>query len=192
MAFEVVAMIGEDMNEFDSYERSNEKDNSFLYVQYQVLSNREINHENMMWQTPSIMIIGQTLLWSIGLNENVTVIFRLIVAILAVIFSVLALQLFLRHRLMEMADDEQLFEIENYFKKKAKDQALIIHEGSLSSKTLLASDQRTVMDILEKKEWYKRHPLSRIPSSIYWIYVFRLFVIISLLICAYNLFCVCG
>ena len=88
----------------------------FLKLQYQVLSERRINHNSLLWNVPSMLFVAQTFMWTITLNNKNNILIRCGISLLSIIISYISFQMFERNRLMEVADAEQMYSIEEYIK----------------------------------------------------------------------------
>lgn len=164
----------------------------FLKVQYDSLFDRYNEHNSILWSTPTMLFVGQTLLWTLALDTNVTLIFRVLISLVAVFVSVMAFQLYLRNRKMLIVDARQLYSIENY----------MIEEQQNAIKISTTVDKRSFMPSKENRS-FKKNPLgdswtqrrklliwaSNKNSFSTWIVAFILFFVVSLLMFIYNLNC---
>lgn len=87
-------------------------DLDFLKLQYQALSNKQISHNDLVWNAPSLLFVAQAFLWSISLNKEVNLVIRCLISVASILIVFASLQNFIRHRVMELADSEQLLAIE--------------------------------------------------------------------------------
>lgn len=49
----------------------------FLEQQYQVLSDRRINHNTLLWNVPSILFVALAFLWTLALDSTKNALIRL-------------------------------------------------------------------------------------------------------------------
>lgn len=160
-------------------------DLDFLKIQYQVLSDRRINHNSLLWSMPSLLFVAQALLWSIALDDRISLTIRCSISTISILIGVVTLHSFERHRLMEISDSEQLYSIE-----------LLLHE--LNS----ATNKCPVLTIHHKIEERKRFEngiekplenfvpkpslLGRRPAFKLWKLMFKFIIVITVLIAFYN------
>ena len=179
----------------DTKEKTGNNDNGakrdFLFLQYQSLSAQQINHDSLIWNTPSLMFVAQAILWELALNESISLVIRCCVSLVSVFIGLISVQSFVRNRLMEIADSEQLYEIEKMMAShNGPDEyisTLIIHH-QLDKRTII-SDGKTVglLAQLRTKPIYKRHPLSHIPTFYLWEFAFWLTIAFAIILFTYNL-----
>lgn len=192
-----------------------ESDLDFLKLQYQVLSERRINHNTLLWNVPSMLFVAQAFLWTIAVNNDNNVIIRFPVSLLSIVISYISYQQFERNRVMEVVDSEQMYSIETFFQtqkgKEKSNQTMIIHH-KLSMRTLICGKYKFISEFLdnhpdygeekaeeeetvekssnEKKSsklWKKAFSkLWKKESSKLWRIVFIFFFILSLVIALYN------
>jgi hypothetical protein len=72
-------------------------------IAYEVVSQRRIHHDNLVWQVPVLSMTAQSFLFTIALGAGNTETSRTIACILAFTISVLSVNLMLRHRGFELA-----------------------------------------------------------------------------------------
>ena len=166
-----------------------EEERDFLMMQYQVLSGRELNHDTMLWNVPTLLFVAQSLLWSIALDSDVNPVFRCIISLSSALICFMSFQMFWRARLMEVADAEQLFSIEEFLAKHQKGAfvPVLIHH-KLNKRTVLSENgSKPLTEVLDKNPAFSRNPLSKLSSFTIWECIFWIFFGISALIFGYNL-----
>lgn len=164
---------------------------NFLIAEYQVLTNRRVNHNSLLWSIPSLMFVAQTALWGIAFNSCYKPIIRIVISFFSVIVGVAALQCFLRNRLMEIADAEQSYIIERAFREKYGTDiqfpipTLIINNklrkrtwfNDSSGWSIAAESEKNLKDFIDSQfrcRLYKMH------SSKLWVVVFIISILIPL------------
>ena len=144
---------------------NNSSDLDFLKIQYQVLSNRQLSHDNMIWNVPSLLFVAQSLLWTIALDTDTHLVMRCLVSIISTITAFLSLQLFQRNRLMEIVDNEQLYSIEQFFARLADEKnaqsAVIIHHQLGKRTVVFEKGSKTIMEVLEEKDFFSQRAISQ-------------------------------
>lgn len=164
----------------------------FLIAQYQALASRQLNHSSILWSIPTILFVGQTLLWNIALDIDVPVTFRRLIAVVALLISIMAYQLCLRNKKKEIADRKQLYSIEKFMIKKYGHEGAMVVFESLNKRTLLAKDEKKLNQMLlgnkgecscKILDW-----LSNLSSFYTGTIIFISFVIASLAILFYTCF----
>ncbi len=172
-----------------------ESDLDFLKLQYQVLSERRINHNTLLWNVPSMLFVAQTFMWTIAVNNDNNAIIRFLVSLLSIVISLISYQLFERNRVMEVADSEQMYSIETFFQtQKGKEKlnpTMIIHH-KLSMRTLICGKYKFISEFINNHPDYmekekKSFKLWKKESSKLWRIVFFSFFILSIVIALYNL-----
>lgn len=179
----------------ESSDNQNNKDLDFLKIQYQVLSNRQISHNSMMWNAPSLLFVVQSLLWTIALSTEVNPVMRCLMSFVSSMMSFMSLQLFQRYRLMEMADSEQLYSIEQFFvqlehKKNPQSakSAVIIHHQMSKRTVITEKGSKSIMGILQKKDFFRKGKLVKIRSFNLWLIAFWVILGLSIVISLYNIY----
>ena len=162
----------------------------FLKIQYQVLSDQQLNHNSIIWNMPSLVFVAQSFLWGISLDGDIELILRCIISFISILVIFVSLQQFSRNRLMEIADSEQLYSIEKKIsenlEKKGKYLVLMVHHR-LSERTIY--EGRTQISLLEKlddNKFYQRTKISHLRTYYLWNFVFWIFLLVSTLIFLYN------
>lgn len=169
--------------DMDNQNESSERDFDFLKLQYQALANKQLQHDAMIWNMPSILFVCLALLWGIAVDKDVKEVIHLGASILAVIINFVALQSLMRIRLMEEADSQQLSSIERFFSQH--DTAIIIHN---------ALNERTLLNDKEKIQWkifllsHEKPCFIKLPSVLLWKIAFGLSLVASLLLFAFILY----
>ncbi|MCF7552198.1 DUF4916 domain-containing protein [Pseudonocardia sp. WMMC193] len=95
-----------------------------LRVAYSALAARALNHNTLVWQTPTLALAAQAFLMTIALSPAAATSARLIAAGLNLVLSILCLQLMTKHRQMLVIDREELAEIEQRLRLKTYHQRL--------------------------------------------------------------------
>ena len=170
----------------------NDKDLDFLKIQYQVLSNRELSHDNMIWNVPSLLFVAQSLLWTIALNTEVYIIMRCLVSVISTIIGFISLQLFQRNRLMEIADSEQLYSIEQFFKQSETEKkthySVIIHHQIGKRTVIEKKGSKSLMEVLQEKDFFRKGRLVKMRAFNLWIIAFWVIFVLSLVISFCNIY----
>lgn len=134
-----------------------ENDLDFLKLQYQVLSERRINHNTLLWNVPSMLFVAQTFMWAIALNNENNEFIRCGISLLSIVISYISYQLFERNRLMEVVDAEQMYSIEEYIKKYNNEvnsiPVMIIH-NRLGMRTLIDGRFNMITDFIHYHPYY--------------------------------------
>ncbi len=92
--------------------------------QYNVLAARRVATNGLLWQSPALSLTAQAFLFTIALDSGTVVGARLIAAFLALVASLVSMQLMAKNRYFEKRDSGML---EEYEKAKQKDSFQIIH-----------------------------------------------------------------
>lgn len=169
--------------------KSSEIDLEFLKVQYQVLSERRINHNTLLWNVPSLLFVAQTFLWTLALNDKANLIIRCGISILSIIVAYVSFQLFERNRFMEVIDSEQLYSIEKYISNHYHDTntppVMIVH-NRLKERNLIDGRYETIPDFVNYHSYYKHHNKKRClcqqVSTTLWKMIFIATILLSFLI----------
>ena len=169
----------------------NDKDLDFLKIQYQVLANRELSHDNMIWNVPSLLFVAQSLLWTIALSPEIYILMRCLISVISTVMGFISLQLFQRNRLMEIADSEQLYSIEQFFaqlKNGKSNSSIIIHHQIKKRTVLTKKTSKSLMTILENNAFFRNGILVKMRSFSLWITAFWLIFVLSVIILLCNIF----
>lgn len=133
-----------------------EIDFAFIIQQYQVLSDRRINHNTLLWDVPSLLFVAQTFLWTIALSSEINPIIRCAISLISVIIAITSFQAFERNRLMEVVDAEQMYKIERYFKEycqgNADFPAIIVHHQLKRRTFIFREDESANEDAKENED----------------------------------------
>ncbi len=163
----------------------------FLEVQYQVLSDRRINHNALLWNVPSLLFVAQTFLWTLALDSAKNAVIRLIISILSIMTAYVSYQLFERNRLLEVIDSEQMYSIETYIHEKYYTLPVMFIHHKADRRTLISGEHKTVTDFIHHHSYYRlhkdKHCLCQQESSTLWKIIFILTLVISVVISMYNL-----
>lgn len=95
--------------------QQNPSQGEFPDLIYQVLASRRIGYDTLMWQTPLLGLTAQAFLFSVALSPTSSLAARLISGALALVTSILSMQLMSKHRHHEMIDSRFLQKIEKEF-----------------------------------------------------------------------------
>lgn len=167
--------------------RIRKNDYRLLYEQYSSLTQRQATHNALLWQVPIMFFTAQAFLFMIalGTTSNYPWWSRLIAAFVSFIFSILSDILFENHRIMELTDAEQLYDIELFLIKQCSKTGQIIHSKQIER-------SRINGDIVWDQSFRKTHfsKVNNISSYSIWKYGFRLTASVSIFICIYN-FAIC-
>lgn len=79
---------------------------------YQVLSSRRLGYDSLMWQTPVLGLTAQAFLFNVALGPNSSRFARVIASVLALVTSLISIQLMVKHHHFENADSKFLQDIE--------------------------------------------------------------------------------
>jgi len=93
--------------------------------QYNVLAARRVATDSLLWQSPALSLTAQAFLFTITLDSGTVVGARLIAAFLALVVSLVSMQLMTKNRYFEKRDSKML---EEYEKAKQDDGFQSIHE----------------------------------------------------------------
>lgn len=87
-----------------------------LLVQYQVVSARRLQWDNLVWQVPILSLTAQAFLFTTALGPQTAPLPRLTSAVLSLVVTVLSITLMARHRQAEETDARWLewFEREHF------------------------------------------------------------------------------
>ena len=80
--------------------------------QYNVLTTRRVATNSLLWQSPALGLTAQAFLFTIALNSGTVVGARLIAAFLALVVSLVSMQLMAKNRYYEVRDSKMLEEYE--------------------------------------------------------------------------------
>lgn len=163
-------------------------DLDFLIIQYQVLSDRRINHNSLLWSMPSLLFVAQALLWSIALDNKVSLLIRCIISTISILVGVIALHNFERHRLLEIADSEQLYSIELLLHElnssTSERPVLMIHHTLDKRKRFESGIEKPLEDFVPKPSLLVQQPAFKL-----WKFIFKCIIVVAVLIAAYNFSC---
>lgn len=166
-------------------------DLEFLKLQYQVLSDRQISHNTVVWNTPTLLFVAETLLWGLIFDITDCRLLGLLFSIFAVIIAVAAKQHFIRNRIMENADCAQLWAIEKYLKESAEDgqtvPAMLIHHRFDERTVLDGKSEVNLQEYMEKNDTlYMKTWLGRKRTFDFWNAIMTMMIVLSSLICLYK------
>jgi len=92
--------------------------------QYNIVAARRVATNGLLWQSPALSLTAQAFLFTIALDSGTVVGARLIAAFLALVASLVSMQLMAKNRYFEVRDSKIL---EDYEKAKQEDSFQIIH-----------------------------------------------------------------
>lgn len=173
-------------------------DLDFLKLQYQVLSNKQISHNALVWNAPSLLFVAQTFLWNISLNNEISIIIRCLISFVSILIAFASLQNFIRSRWMDVADSEQLVAIEKLMSRKTTDTrgakancpAMIVHH-IFSERTIITptgKDGGKLNRILEKNHLFNKHSIGRWRTFYVWKFILEVVILLSTILFIYNLY----
>ena len=155
----------------------------FLLAQYKVISDRHINHNQILWRVPAIFFTAQAVLLVLAIGvKDVPQWAQFGSSVLLVLFSILSLQIFERNRLMTVADAEQLLDIEKLFAENGY-ASLIVHHTIIERNFL---DGKSLFLKLEKM--HKFNCLNRKKSYILWRIGFTITILGSIGLLVYQIY----
>ena len=167
-------------------------DLDFLKLQYQVLSNKQISHNSLVWNAPSLLFVAQAFLWNIALDNNIHIAIRSLISFVSILIAFASLQNFIRNRLMEVADAEQLVAIERLMMNQKGEvcPAMIVHH-KISERTLINIFGKNIGKLeksLEGNSLYKRRSIGRWRTFYIWKFLLEVIVLINIVLFSYNLY----
>jgi colanic acid biosynthesis protein WcaH len=126
--------------------------------QYQLVSARRTSQDTMLWQTPALLFTGESFLFSVVANPNVEPVVKFVVSFFGLFVSFAALQLFVKHRILEESNSRRLeqFEVNNSHKGFAR-----LHSRMTIEDSKCTSDHKNN----ESEPW---HGLARMGSFEVW------------------------
>jgi hypothetical protein len=77
-------------------------------IAYEVLTQRELEHQSLIWQTPGLSLTAQAFLLTIALGSGSSSVARIIAAILGICAGLLTMQLMDKHRILYALERAQL------------------------------------------------------------------------------------
>ena len=159
----------------------------FLLAQYQVLSDRRIQHNQLFWDKPTILFTAQAFLWVVTLNPDTNSIIRIFLAILSLLISCTMTYSFHRCRNMEICDAEQLYWIEKHFIECGLPAVLIHHKKD--ARTVIYKGKSTLLMSIPEVNANLR---SENPKSMSTFKVLRwtfiLTIVVSAIVLLYSLY----
>ncbi len=162
-------------------------DFSFLLLQYQALSGRQQMHNTFVWNVPALLFTAESILWGISFGDVPNEI-RCCISFISALVAFASWQQFERGRLMEIADAEQLYAIEQAMKDAGIWPLMIVYH-KLDKRTLLVSGkEQNLWSNLTQKNYFPRHnPLAHIRTFLVWRVMFAIVFLFSALLFVYNL-----
>lgn len=79
---------------------------------YEIVTQRELEHDALTWQTPTMVLTAQAFLFTITLDDTFSSIARVTSAGLGVVVILLSMQLMAKHRYLGTLEREQLAHLE--------------------------------------------------------------------------------
>jgi hypothetical protein len=134
-------------------------------VLYQIIADRRVGTDTMMWQAPVLSLTAQAFLLTIALGPDSAPTARAISALLAVLAAAASLQLMAKHRYYEVSDSKWL---ERY-------------EGKHLGCPPLHTPKRPGADPMK---WYER-----LPSYYVWCAILGIFGIAGLVVIVLTICC---
>lgn len=167
------------------------RDLEFLLLQYQILANQQLNHNSLVWSTPSLLFVAQAFLWDASLNNSIDLKIRCLLSFASILIGFASLHGFIRNRLMEIVDCEQLRAIEAIIVEQNYTQGdtpvMSIH-NTLLKRTIICNKRYYKMsDLLKGNSFYKTHPLSHVRTYFVWEIALWAFFILSIILFIHNL-----
>ena len=162
----------------------------FLKVQYQVLSNKQLSHNSLVWNALSLLFVAIAFLWNIALDNEIHIAIRCVISFVSVLIAFASLQNFIRNRIMEVADSEQLVAIERLMmsRKDITVPAMIVHH-KLSERTMInqsGQNEGKLETILEQNRLYN-YSISHWRTFYIWMILFGVILLITVILFGYNL-----
>ena len=87
-------------------------DQTWLTLTYQILASRRLGYDTLMWQAPALGLTAQAFLFTVALSADSSRTARLVASFLALVTSVISIQLVSKHRHHEMIDSLSLQDME--------------------------------------------------------------------------------
>lgn len=170
---------------------TNNIDLDFLKLQYQVLADKQISHSSLIWSAPSLLFVAMTFLWGIILNDEIHIAIRCLVSFVSICIAFASLQNFIRNRLVEIADSEQLVAIEKLMmsQKDVICPAMIVHHKFSERTTINLSGENigALEKTLEQNSLYK-NPISKFRTFYIWKFLLELILFITVIFFIYNFY----
>lgn len=178
-----------DIEEKKTKEEKNDncKNYEFLLAQYNVLSDRRIQHNQLLWDKPSILFTAQAVLWVVTLNPDTNSVIRVFLAVLSVLISCTMTYSFHRCRNMEICDAEQLYWIEKHFVDEGIP-ALIIHHKKDIRTVLYKGKNTLLMSIPEVNSNLRLENPKAKSTFVVLRWTFILTIIVSSIVFIYSLY----
>lgn len=168
-------------------------DLEFLKLQYQVLANRQVSHNTIVWNTPTLLFVAETLLWGLAFNERVHPILCFLISLFSVFAALASMQQFIRGRVMEIADAEQLYSIETLIKEniqsEKKTMVMVVHQTLDKRTVFINGKERNLEERLRTHcQPYKSNSLGRKKMFNVWKKMFVIMLLLSIVLCLYSIF----
>lgn len=172
-------------------ENNKKIDFEFLKLQYQVLSNKQISHNTRVWNIPSMLFIAETLLWGIAVNKEIPSALAFLFSIFSTFVAWSARQQFIRGRIMEIADSEQLFAIEKIIREHQegeKETPIMTVHHTLDNRTLLTKSGEISLAnyLMVHNQLYSNNWIGKCKTFYIWDKVFLSMSVISILLTLYK------
>lgn len=171
----------------------------FLITQYEALSNRQISHNALVWNAPSLLFVAQAFLWGISLDlyNGMNVVIRCIISFASILIAFASLQNFIRLRWMEIADARQLEAIELFMRNRSEkiglDKAympMIVHH-TLNKRTIISPDGKDgggLEQVLADDPFFSKCSIGRWRTFNVWKFVLEVILLVAIALFAYNLY----
>lgn len=166
--------------------KTHDADYDFIKLQYQILSDKQVHHNSLLWSIPSFLFVAQTFLWNISLDDEMYFAVRCCASLFSILVGVASVQFFIRNRLMEIADCEQLYAIEKFMAENKCTPVLAVHRQLDKRTTICNGRYYKLIDILQNNDFYKSR-LSRSRTYFVWKFVIWITVLLSVILFFCNL-----
>lgn len=168
-------------------------DLEFLKLQYQVLANRQLSDNELIWNTPTLLFVAETFLWNLAFNERINPILSLLISLFSVVVAWASRQQFIRGRIMEIADSEQLLAIEKLIKEDIRQEkkpiAMIVYHTLYKRTVLIKGKERSLeLRLKDCNEMYRNSSLAQKRTFVVWDKMFLLMQLLSIVLSLYNVF----
>lgn len=167
-------------------------DVSFLEIQYQVLSNRQQIHNELVWNVPALLFTAESILWGISFGD-VPDIICCCISFISVLVAFASWQQFERGRLMEIADSEQLYAIEQIIKEMSGptiNRPVMIAHHTLKRRTIFISgeEHNLKLHLDQETKFLYKNPLARLQTFAVWRIMFAVMLTFSIFLFAYSIY----
>lgn len=165
----------------------NGTDLSFLLTQYQALTSRQQMHNTFVWNVPALLFTAQSILWGISFGDVAKEV-RCCIAFVSVLVAFASWQQFERGRLMEIADAEQLYAIEELIRNMGVGPVMTVYHKLDQRTIFISGEEQKLWGYLQEKNYFPRHnPLARVRTFLVWRVMFAVMLLFSIFLFVYNL-----